>query len=101
MTITSLYEMNQILIRKFTKNNNKLVAFEVLQIESSTCSAGTQIFYFCRPIIITKEPFSKEEKWNVNFGVGKTGGELGWEKLREDELLPAPANITDILSANQ
>ena len=107
MKLQSKFNVNDLLARKFDSNGNKYFhIFEVLEIITNTCYAGTQFFYLCRPITGSKEYKEKykdsgEFKWIVRHVIGNnanhTPGKLYAEKYREDELVLAPKRVIDIV----
>lgn len=107
MEIKTKFDVGAITERKYNSSNEGYYALEVMEISSQTCYAGTQVFYHCRQLIITKTPNwrRKEDEtvkeWNIAHGVNKqhTSNTVAWEKYREDELIEASAKILEILQS--
>ena len=108
MNTKTAFEINSIVRHKFGKEKTKfntrtITRYEVLYINTETCSAGTQIFYRCRPILIT-ESKDYEDKTQVIHDVhvadvtpvNRAGGQ-GECLFREDELLPCDEAMLKII----
>src|SRR5262245_56378563 len=95
--INPQFDINNLLITKYHNHNkNKIICFEVMEVQTQTCSAGTQIFYLCRLLIAEK--LFRSEEWTVGIGMsGPHGEESGLKKFREDELVQAPDEVIYIL----
>ena len=103
MNIQSKFDINDILVQQFSrKSQTYFQALQVLEVVTQSCYAGTQVFYFCRPIIGHREVELFKEKrdyvWRIDHGLSKNDHEMGWQKYREDELLKAPQEILDIIT---
>jgi hypothetical protein len=103
MIIVSKFDVHNLVKRKFDSGGKLgFTAFEVMEVISQTCYAGTQIFYLCKPIIVHREfknEYSKEGEFsfNVGHGLASRDGELGWTKYREDELIELPKEEMDVI----
>ncbi len=103
MTIETKFDVNNLVKAKFDKGTeNHFQLFEVMQVETNTCYAGTQNFYLCRAITAKKkfkDEWSKkgEFEWLICHGIGSTDFAIGWGKYREDELVEAPKEQIDII----
>lgn len=80
-------------------------AMLVMEIQTQTCYAGTQIFYLCRSALIERKvnKWAKEpkEEIEVHFMVPKDSQDTGWKRFREDELRIADQQVIDILTNKQ
>ena len=96
MTIETKFKINDLVQHKFqragtTKGNsdlrNSMKFHEVLYIHTETCSAGTQVFYRCRPFFPMLESNYKEDSKinDIGFGMGPQTID-GTSYFREDEL---------------
>ncbi len=108
MTITSKFKINDLVKHKFsTSARDKESLHEVLFINSETCSAGTQIFYNCRPIlIVTEMDYIDGKKTPVRYvSDGRNSqniNDMGCVKFREDELISCSQETIDfVLNANK
>lgn len=102
MYIKTRFDVNNLVRHKFDNHGDKeKFAFEVMEIGSNTCYAGTQIFYTCRPIVVIKEFKVKykedgEFTWEV-YHTSYKNNESGLERLREDELVELEQETVDII----
>lgn len=95
MEIKTKYAVNDLVKHKYQsiQLNGDDLCYEVLEIKTHTCYAGTQVFYDCRAIVkqIEKEPFSlevkPEGKYSIGFSIARDTNSMGTEKFREDELI--------------
>lgn len=98
MTIETKFKINDLVQHKFAKSptlkgmndlKTSIKFFEVLYIHTETCSAGTQVFYRCRPYypIVENAYKADSEIIDIGFGIGQNGTE-GTSYFREDELKP-------------
>jgi hypothetical protein len=103
MKIVTKFDVNNLVKRKFdTDSKNQIHVLEVMEVASQTCYAGTQVFYFCKPIIARKEFAEKylekgESTWVICHGVSQEENQAGWRKYREDELVEVPNESIDII----
>lgn len=88
-------------IKKKDSQENKIVsAYEVMEVVTQTCYAGTQVFYLCRPLFrfYTKDySFKEPEKRNVLTDI--LHGEKMDVKFREDEVRACAQEIVDIIKS--
>jgi len=108
MNTKTAFDINSIVRHKFggakTRYGSKIIVrYEVLYISTETCSAGTQIFYRCRPIQITEQENFKEPSVVIHdvissdmIPVNRAGGQ-GECFFREDELLPCDEAMLKII----
>lgn len=103
MEIKTKFEVGDLLERRYTVKDieKTFTLHEVLEVVSSTCYTGTQVFYFCRALIAKKEKdyLSKESRWNVHNAISHEDSSMGWQKMREDELIIARKECQDIIKA--
>lgn len=99
MEIKSKFSINDLLTHKYERRGEKKVtALEVINIITETCSAGTQIFYVCRPLVASNLAYTGEPKWHVSFGILRSEStDMAIVKLREDELIAATEEISNII----
>ncbi len=103
MKIETKFEINNLVQHKFdvgSKQGHQL--YEVMEIATATCYAGTQNFYSCRSIIIQnhKSYDKMEEKitQSIHHSIAKDGSITpAWQKFREDELIVAKQELIDII----
>jgi hypothetical protein len=116
MKFESLYSINDILQYKY-QGGIATTCFEVMEVHSVTCSAGTQIFYKLRPMNFEYEyifedagGFKEGEEPKMPKRVKKfLGAMAAWVKdrpesyvqLREDEVIPASQQIKNLLQLTQ
>lgn len=106
MNIKTKFKVGDLAMGIFDKFREKQITLlRIMEIESQTCYAGTQVFYRCRPILLIKEKQLFEDKgfvWLVGHGVGENDrGQVHWLKYREDELKPALKEMIDIVLSEQ
>lgn len=106
MIIESKFKVNDLVKQKFSNCGNKFHAFEVAEVLTQTCYAGTQCFYQCRAIIASKEYDNNFNKsagftWDIFHGISSQDGGLGWQKLREDELIELTEEEAAIFKQNE
>lgn len=116
MNIETKYEIGNIVVHKYHDDKSyakevfskqmTIIAYEVKDIDTNTCSAGTQVFYRLRPLHVTynvineKDQPERREYKSVELGFHKEGGVMGYTQFREDDLKFAPDDITkDVLSS--
>lgn len=105
MKIESKFSVNDLVKRKTDIDpKNKMYIIQVMEVQSQTCYAGTQVFYLCRTLIFEKEykkRFTEEGEfeWKVAHGVSVNSAQTGWTKYREDELSEAPKEAIEILKS--
>ncbi len=102
MEIKTKFNINDLVQYKFHIENNKRSTFfyEIQFIHTETCSAGSQVFYLCRPIaILYSEHYLDNAKVIElsDFDLRKPrDGE--YQKFREDEIVPASKNLIEIMN---
>ncbi len=98
MTITTRFNVNDLVKHKFdTPAERRIVVAEVLEIFIQQCYGGTQIWYLCRRIqaeklklgLLGTSSDASAEKWAIGHHLSREDGAMGWQKYREDELIPA------------
>jgi len=106
MNIKTKFGVNDLLVGKYQRSpfaerskSESLICFEVMDVNTQTCMAGTQVFYVCRPIhgLIKNEYVDGEFVVSfVNLAVGATTrGEYG--TFREDELVAASNEVIELV----
>lgn len=108
MKIETKFNVNNLVVSKYQRNppqksrNNLLCCFEVIDINTGTCMAGTQIFYVCRSIHgMTDTEYVDGERVTTyrDFAVGSNSkGE--YMTFREDEIIEAPKEVIDLVLGN-
>jgi hypothetical protein len=97
MTITPKFKINDLLQHKFSQKApipaemiSLMNFFEILYIQTETCSAGTQIFYKCRSMGPSFKHNYKDEPTlqDIHFGLSKDNSGNGYVVFREDEVIP-------------
>lgn len=108
MTIEPKFKINDLVTHKFRRpphGKKEVFSFyEVIEIQSVTCSAGTQIFYDCRGFYYlntdkwgTKDETSKLEIYDIGVSL-RDDKHLALFKFREDELVQLPKNEFDFVT---
>lgn len=112
MEITTKFNVNDLVQFKYNKRMNDgsgvlkdaiVLLFEVMDIQTQTCMAGTQVFYLCRGIHgITDSDFvdGKRVKKIVQFAIGSAKSSE-YTSIREDELKPAEEELVALLKADK
>ena len=106
MKIETKFDVNNLVVSKYQRNpvaqkskNDLLCCFEVIDITTGTCMAGTQVFYDLRSIhgmISTDYEDGKIKKTYKDFTPGSNPkGE--YTRMREDELVEAPKEVIDLV----
>lgn len=109
MKIETKFDINNLVVHKFQRNpletkskTDLLCCFEVIDINTGTCMAGTQIFYDVRVIhgIKSTEYVDGEKKitWKDFSASSNSKGE--YIRMREDELVAAPKELVDLILGN-
>lgn len=94
MNITTVYNIGDLVQQKFQAYKSHLY-FEVIDTQTSTCTAGTQVFYVVRPLIGQRD-FLKGERQITDFLPGGHDRQE-YNKYREDELKPCSEWLLDIV----
>ena len=106
MVIKTKFNINDLVFSKYQRNPitnidnpEAILCFEVIDINTGTCMAGTQIFYVCRTIHGHSSSEWIEGKKVIKFKdycIGSNSkGE--YQTLREDEIVKAPKEVIDLL----
>jgi hypothetical protein len=104
MEINTKFNINQLVKRKYDVDCKDTVsAMEIMEIQSQTCYAETQIFYQCKMIVAKKEFENKyhapdKYTWSIGHEIGTGDGSKGWHLYREDELVYCSKEILDIIN---
>lgn len=103
MNIELKFKVNDLIQHKYNKQKmGVLQAYEVLQIQTETCYAGTQVFYMCRAIILNIEKdYTKDgtkKYWSLAHAINSNHSQMAWDKFREDELVAASDKFAITLS---
>ena len=104
MEIKTAYSINDLVQHKYQRDQNEkqvVCAFEVIEIQTVTCSAGTQNFYSCRGFVKTiKTDFAKDmegiSKKVIDIGFADRA-ETTYYKFRADELKPCAHELKDVI----
>ena len=95
-----LYKYQQSDLDKISDCTTIMAAFEVIDVNTVTCMAGTQVFYDVRGITaMVSKDFKDRKSINclVNYSFNKANPS-DYHRLREDELKVAQNKIKDIFS---
>jgi hypothetical protein len=110
MEIKTAFGINDLVQFKYQRKPSSqkgitIPAYEVIEIQTVTCSAGTQNFYRCRPIsvhyeTVWGEPTGEEGKLPPRTKILKDVGfarigDHDYVKFREDEIKPCPKEVAD------
>lgn len=105
MDIKAKFNINDLLRAKYdSTHKGQIVLLEAMFVMTETCSAGTQVFYICRAIILLKEYKNEFRKkgsyvWNIAHGVNNDkDNSTGYRKYREDEIIGASSYLLDIVN---
>lgn len=102
MEIKTKFNVNDLVQHKFQNTNTTAhvkLFYEVLFMDTQTCSAGTQVFYTCRPIMITYDKDWKDGVKTItaeDFNPGRTK-ESEYQKFREDEIIPCSEKVKETM----
>lgn len=100
MKIETAFDIHNIVKRKFdTDGPDETCAFEVMEVISNSCYAGTQVFYLCRQLVAVRKYDIKrnEDRWVNGHAINRQDdSSTGWLKYREDELIAAPQEVIDV-----
>ena len=103
MNIKTKFEVGEVVEHKFnTEHDGIIQVYDVKEITTQSCYALTQVFYHVKPIEMTKEHERKFDekspfKWSVRVSMPNNEGQMGWVKLREDDLIAATKEVKAIL----
>lgn len=94
MTTTTLFNIGELVQTKYS--GTQVIFFEIIEINSVTCIAGTQHYYIVRAFVPKYDNlFSKEKKVTSFDPAGRSNQE--YSKYREDELIPASQLVHDTI----
>lgn len=96
MQIQTAFAINELTQQKFT-GVQSLLFFEVIEINTVTCSAGTQNYYICRVQHPDYDSMFSAKKKLIGFNPGSKG-DREYFKFREDELIPASQAVHDAIA---
>lgn len=105
MNIETKFKVGDIVKHKFARSPTGIQAFEVLEIKTNTCYAGTQCFYYGRSIQaekVFKNRFDEigEFDWAVVHAISNDPHmPTAWQQMREDELIMATPEEIAVLKA--
>jgi hypothetical protein len=95
MNITPKFKINDIIKLKHSRDWDpddsfrEAVRYEVIYIATETCSAGTQIFYSCRPMQVTESAYRSNDKVGTSSQVKVMDAvDFLRTRYREDEVVP-------------
>lgn len=109
MEIKTKFNVNSLVTGKYQRQPLKekggmafLMGFEVIDINTQTCMAGTQVFYVCRGIHGMAETKYEEDKKVTKFTDFSAGSTSRGEYVtfREDELIEASKEMIDMITGN-
>lgn len=101
MEISTRFNISDLTAHKYEhQTSRRKSVLEIMEVITTSCYAGTQVFYLCRLIILEKKiqlsNLDKKE-WSIYHSIGKDVNDTGWKKYREDELIPLSQEITQLL----
>lgn len=106
MIIQTKFNVNDLIVSKYQRNPisqtseiESVYCFEIIDINTGTCMAGTQVFYVCRSIhgILSIDYIDgKKVKSYKDFLIG-SGAKGEYTTLREDEIVVAPKEVIDLV----
>lgn len=101
MNITTAFKVNDLVAYKYGHSTDEMKSIaEVIEVQTVTCSAGTQVFYHCRRIFLRRDFFKNEqEKWVVSYGIAGERRDIPYDRYREDELIECPDDVKELLEA--
>lgn len=95
MNIEVQHKIGDLLQAKYSDYGSKqMVAFEVAEIITVTCLAGTQVYYRCRSINFK---LSHEKRWIIERSGTHINMKEEYHKYRSDEVIPASQMIYAVL----
>lgn len=94
MIIETKFRVGDIVGHIFDHQKDGIRVMQVMEVDTNTCYAGTQIFYQCRAILLKLE----DGVWETYSTRGDNSGDTGFRKYREDELAPASDKAIKILN---
>ncbi len=106
MEIKTKYSIGNIIAHKFGRGHKEQergsvsVRYEVLFIDINTCSAGSQIFYTCRPVFIERMILGYgEDKREVKSVFPVDNNDMSKCKFREDEVVDCDAESLALITS--
>lgn len=102
MEIQTQFDVHNLVKHKFSSHGKKVIcALEIMEVLSNTCYGGTQIYYWCRPIVarVEKDGYGENAKtfWVIGYAIDKGETVEGYAKFREDELVSLTQKEIDII----
>lgn len=95
MEIQTEYKVGDLLETKYSDYGPKhMIAYEVAEIITVTCLAGTQVYYRCRAIVFK---LGYEKRWTIERTGVHTNMKEEYYKYRSDELVPASHMVYAVL----
>ena len=106
MKIETKYSVGDIVKHQFqTPSERFMHGLEVLELQSQTCYAGTQVFYLCRHIVFHKMndkwKDATEIHWSIAHEYGSSDNQTGYRKYREDELTVLDEGFLSLLEIKE
>lgn len=104
MNIKTKFEVSDVVEHKYaTDFEGATTLYDIKEITTQSCYALTQVFYSCKIINVVKVHKNKYDKdspieFKVVLSHAKHEGEMGWIKLREDDLKPVSKEMKEILN---
>lgn len=110
MKIETKFDVNNLVVSKYKRNPisaksmyESVCCYEVIDIQTGTCMAGTQVFYDLRTIhgIMTETEYVDGKKVTkfTDFAIGSSS-KSEYIRIREDELIEAPQDVIDMVLGN-
>jgi hypothetical protein len=107
MKIETKFDVNNLVVSKYQRNTltkeagvETVMCFEIIDITTGTCMAGTQVFYDVRAIhgIATTKYNSGEKSIAFHDFVVGYSSKGEYIRLREDEIVLASQEIIDLVT---
>lgn len=96
MEIKTKFKVGDLAKRKFeNQGKDRIIALEIMEVITTTCYAGTQVFYLTNAIVAAKKykhEYSEkgDSEWIIGHAISKEDNGSGWRKHREDILIESP-----------
>ena len=107
MQIETNHGVGDLIRHKFQKQEDdgrQALAYEILEVRTVTCYAGTQVFYECRGLIgIYKSDYAEgknvKKLVNIAHDISLFTKDKEMQRFRGDEIVECPKEIADLIRA--